>query len=171
LRPARLVALLVTLTALSITFPSGAQASPLRWGRIVTGLGGADRAIGVEPTYGDCQAVADCRAWMESGCDPVLATRAPAPAVTASIVDVANLADGHTPRVIELSPSGDLGLRWGQVVVQFWRGCSEVYEARMLTGYEDAQRRPRRAWAVPLGANWMTITSNVDNINVGWTLR
>jgi hypothetical protein len=166
--------------AMAVALPEQAQAAPERSGDIVTGLGGTQRAIGW-PGYavqGECEAAADCLAWLESGCDPALAGREPA--VMASIVDVAELADGETPRRFELSGSGQQGLRWGQVLVQFWRtappnmypwfNCNEIQGTRFLTGYEGSYGRPPTR-IVPLGAKWMTVTSNFDNIHVGWRLH
>lgn len=151
-----------------------AQAEPLRSGSIVVGAGSSQRAIGWpgEAVDGECQMVPDCLAWLESGCDPALAGREPA--VTASIVDVSDLADGHTPRRITLS---GVGLHWGEVLVQFWRStpgnrypwfdCQEIEGSSFLTGYAR-HNGPR---AIPLGASWMTITTNVDNTTISWALR
>lgn len=150
-----------------------ASAKPLRTGSIVAGVGSSQRAIGWpgEAVDGECQVVPDCLVWLESGCDPDLAGREPA--MTASIVDVAELADGTTPRSITLSGTG---LHWGEVLVQFWRStpgnmypwfdCQEIEGSSYLTGYpRNNQPRP-----IPLGATWMTITTNVDNTTVTWTL-
>src|SRR5688500_10299748 len=74
-----------------------AKAAPLRSGTIVAGAGGSERAIGWpgQALDGECQMVADCLAWLESGCDRDFAGREPA--TMASIIDVADLADGRTP--------------------------------------------------------------------------
>lgn len=100
----------------------------------------------------------------------------------ASIVEVADLADGRTTRVIGLSTFGGAGLQWREVPVQFWRevknptpypwfNCSEIEGSRFLTGYERYRYgRPRPRRFIPVGAMWMTVTSNFDNINVEWTL-
>jgi hypothetical protein len=153
---------------------ASADGTPLRAGSIAAGVGSSQRAIGWpgEAVDGECQMVADCLAWLESGCDPALAGREPA--VTASIVDVRGLADGRTPRSITLS---GIGLHWGEVLVQFWRStpgnmypwfdCQEVEGSSYLTGY-PRHERPR---PIPLDATWMTITTNVDNTTVSWALR
>jgi hypothetical protein len=166
-------ALAIALVAL----PWPAQATPARTGMIMGGLGGSQRGIGWpgQAIEGECQIAPDCLAWLESGCDPALAGREPA--ATASIVDVADLADGETTRVIDLAPFGGAGLRWGEVLVQFWRpsgkhmypwfNCMEIQGSRFLAGY-DWRRSDRRV--IPAGAKWMTVTSNFDNIGVVWRL-
>lgn len=153
--------------------PTVQATSPHRIGTIVDGVGSSQRAIGRpgEAVDGECQMVVDCLAWLESGCDPALAGREPA--VMASIVDVADLADGRTPRSITLSGHG---LHWGEVLVQFWRStpghmypwfdCEEIEGSSFLTRY-PRHNQPR---AIPLGARWMTITTNVDNTTVSWAL-
>ena len=162
--------------AMITALPSRAQATPARSGMIVGGLGGSERGIGWpgQAVEGECQIAPDCLAWLESGCDPALAGREPA--VMASIVDVAGLADGRAPRFFSLSSFGGQGLRWGQVLVQFWRdegthmypwfNCSEIAGTRFLTGYD----RSPSASVVPADAKWMTVTSNFDNVNVVWRL-
>ena len=168
-----LIGVLVAV-ALALAPTAHAKTTPLRKGSIVVGVGSSQRAIGWpgEAVDGECQMVPDCVAWLESGCDPALVGREPA--VTASIVDVADLADGRTPRSITLSGTG---LHWGEVLVQFWRStpgnmypwfdCREIAEASYLTGY-PRNSAPR---AIPLGARWMTITTNIDNTTVTWALR
>src|SRR5688500_13131207 len=68
-----------------------APSPPLRSGRIV---GGPD-TTGSAP----CGLAPDCVAWLQSGCNPALAGRDPA--LHTSIVDVSDLADGTTRRVLE----------------------------------------------------------------------
>lgn len=169
-----LTAIVMAGVAPTVQAKAQATATTHRTGTIVVGVGSSERAIGWpgEAVDGECQMVADCLAWLESGCDPALAGREPA--VMATIVDVRDLADGRTPRSIRLSGTG---LHWGEVLVQFWRStpeamypwleCEEIVESSYLTGYP----RHDQSRAIPLGAKWMTITTNVDNTTVTWTLR
>src|SRR5687768_11010259 len=92
-----LVITLVTLATMRLPgmalSASPAISPPLRSGTII---GGPD-TMGSAP----CGLTAECAAWLQSGCSPALAGRDPA--LHTSIVDVADLADGTTPRVFEFS--------------------------------------------------------------------
>ena len=112
----------------------------------------------------------ECRAWLDSGCNPALAGREPA--LTASIQDVSDIADGATTRTFEWGATDDSG----GVVVQLWNGnCAEI------TGTEwrslDRQGVYCCSWiqhktttlVIPRDARWMTVTTN-DTANLRWTL-
>ncbi len=154
---------LVMMTALP--FGARAEPEPLRSGTIVS-------AVYTTSTAMDCQWLPDCRAWLESHCNPALTGRDPA--WLTSIVDVADLADGTTPRVFEyrdVRRGGPPGANMGGVMVQFWReGCTEIPSSRW-DPWDDVTWE--KSWgttlAVPSGAKWMTVGGN-DSINFVWTL-
>lgn len=113
---------------------------------------------------------AECRVWLDSGCDAALAGRDPA--VTASIEDVSDLADGATPRNFEW----DAAVDDGGVVVQLWTGeCTEIEG----TEWRSLDRQGRccswiqhksTTFVMPPDATWMTVTTN-DTVMVEWTLN
>lgn len=120
---------------------------------------------------------AECRAWLDSGCNPALAGRDPA--VTASIEAISDLADGTTIRTFQwdaaTTPEGDLG----GVVVQMWKGdCTEIRDADWWE-WRSANRQgtyccswvqeKTTTFAIPRTARWMTVTTN-DTVRVQWTL-
>lgn len=175
----RLVALALTVSAAVALPPSVRADEPLRSGTI-TGWGYTWPAM-FSGEARNCQwnewyladgvggANPECRAWLESGCDPALAGREPA--VTASIQDVSDLADGATARLFNWSAPPETD--YGGVVLQLWRtDCTEIAgsEWRSL-------RRRWPSWAnefsarfvIPSDAAWMTVTTN-DTAAVRWTL-
>ena len=141
---------------------------PARSGTIVGGSGWF-----VEGQVGGCQLAPDCAAWVQSDCDPALTEREPA--WMASIVDVAELADGRTRRIFEWGAGDPWGLMWGGTVVQFWQeDCTEMRGHRWRSTDCDGDATGRDCWSttirIPLYAKWMTVSSSPDNLNVSWTL-
>lgn len=168
--------------------PVARSAEPaLRSGRIASGVLTTSPAV-------DCSLVPDCRAWLQTGCRPTLAGRDPA--WLASIVDVRDLADGTTPRMLVIRPGAPAGRIIGGVFVQFWRDhCIELRSASWHSfwdcgaaanpyrryGPRPPCRKTRSANAVvgleqvqttltiPPGVAWMTVSAN-DNVNLTWQL-
>lgn len=172
----------VVVVAMTISAPQSPAAvpKPARSGTI-TGWGATWVAM-FNGEARDCQwsewiagANPECSAWLESGCNPALAGREPA--VTASIVDVRNLADGRTPRVFAWratasSPGFGIG---GGAVVQLWRkDCTEIHASKWRSalwhGTGNWQNRTWTRFTIPKSAGWMTVTTN-DTIELRWTLR
>ena len=150
---------------------SAARQEPVRSGTI-TGWGATWVAMyNGEPR--DCQwGNPECLAWLKSGCSPALAGREPA--VTASIVDIADVADGTTSRELHWRaisyPGWTVG---GGVVVQLWReGCTEIRRSkwRSVDGTGSfPTRRSSTSFRIPRAAKWMTVTTN-DTALLEWTL-
>src|SRR5688500_3266235 len=117
-----LLSLLIVGSALSSAEASAAGPKPLRSGTIEGGTGVIFAGGQPAGERWGCEYAAECRAWLESSCNPALTGREPA--LTASIVDVGALADGRTDR----------SFRWTApylvhpgAVIQFWgRSCTEV---------------------------------------------
>ena len=165
---------LVTIAAIAgllLALPSSVRAEePLRSGMI----------IGGEYTYfamnngmaQDCQwPNPECRVWLASGCDPALAGRDPA--MTASIEEVSQLADGTTTRSFDWTGGAPSAVHWGGVVVQFWaEDCTEIPGAawRSLIAPCCWTNANGTTFAIPRQARWMTVTTN-DNLKVEWALR
>lgn len=119
----------------------------------------------------------ECSAWLKSGCNPALAGHNPA--VTASIVDITNLADGTTPRVFHWR--GTSYPQWeggGGVVIQLWRkDCTEIGASRWRSSYSYYRdyhlawtTRTSTTFSIPSSARWMTVITN-DSPTLRWTLR
>ena len=172
---------LAVVAALAVGLPTAVRANePLRSGTI-TGWGYTWPAM-FSGEARNCQwdewalagvrgANPECRIWLDSGCDPELAGREPA--VTASIEDISDLADGATIRTFEWDapPEAD----HGGVVVQLWNAdCTEIGG----TEWRSVNRRGSccswtqertTTFVVPRRATWMTVTTN-DTVDVRWTL-
>lgn len=166
----RLSAVLATTISLVMMLPSPASASPLRSGSIISGTGQSPANFWVRGMEG-CVGAPACSAWLQSACQPALAGQNPA--LHASIVDVGDLADNTTSRVLDVR-SG-IGINWGGFIVQFWtetkipdpwQYCDEVTRSR-LNSWECGALCTFR---IPRDAKWMTITSKPDNTNIDWTL-
>ena len=167
-----------TMAAPSVTRPMpGTAAAPQRSGTII----GSGDISGNLP----CGLAPDCAAWLQSGCDPALAGHDPA--WLTSIVDVSDLADGTTRRVLSTRRT----LWRSGVYIQLWRGnCDEIGECASTRwspstepwrdwdrplGCHRAEIPPSRwAWGDPLiiprRARWMTISAS-SAVNTVWTLR
>ena len=95
--------------------------------------------------------------------------------MTASIENVAKLADGTTKRFFQWRATSYPG--WGiggGVVIQMWRkDCTEIsaskWRSASWVGPGDWFNRPSTNLVIPLGAAWMTVTTN-DTANLRWTL-
>lgn len=115
----------------------------------------------------------ECIAWLESGCNPSLAGRNPA--VTASIENIGELADGTTQRDFSWRATSYPG--WGTgggVVLQFWReDCTEIRSSKWhsldRSRWPRLTSRPDTTFVIPRDAEWMTVTTN-DTANLKWTL-
>lgn len=167
----RVLFLAVLVAALLAVAPSAAARAaapkPLRSGTIEGGTGVIFAGGQPAGERWGCEYAAECRTWLESGCNPALAGHDRA--LTASIVDVGALADGRTGR----------SFRWTApylvhpgAVIQFWgRSCTEV------PGSERHTHNPYRnacgtceAFPIPLGAKWMTVSANWTSAHITWTL-
>ena len=133
---------------------SDAASAPLRSGTII---GGPD-TMGSAP----CGVAPDCAAWLQSGCSPALAGRDPA--LFTSIVDVADLADGTTPRLFEFSKT----VLWSGVLLQFWDGsCRQVGDCLGV----DTDPADDNWWLglyAPLGCRSAEIEEARDSYNYDW---
>lgn len=176
-RVVRLVLLAGTVTALAapVGLASAVRASePVRSGTIVSGTG----PTGTSPGWGmdGCVGAPNCRSWIVSGCDARLAGQEPAP--MAAIVDVGDLADGATPRSLDVK--GGVGINWGGFFVQFWTDskmasplgehCEEIAGTRRTSWRHCGRLGNHCVFAIPADARWMTITSTPDNTHINWKL-
>lgn len=155
--------------------PTPAAPKPVRAGTI-TGWGYTWPAMFSGAAW-ECQsngwtvgANPECVAWLKSGCNPALAGRNPA--VTASIVDVTQLADGTSSRTFRWR--APQGFDFGGVVVQLWRrDCKEITASKWVSAewHYLAPRTNRKSttFVIPPTAAWMTVTTN-DTANIEWTL-
>lgn len=145
---------MAVLIALIVVPAHGAAAGgqPVRSGNIVTGYQ-SDHLLG-EP--GTCWTAPDCVAWLKAGCAPALAGRQPA--VMASIVDVADLADGVTSWWFD----NDYGYTEypGWVGIQLWRrDCTEIKRSR---------GSGNQFLTIPARAKWMTVTAAPSLPRLDW---
>lgn len=158
---------------------SAARQEPTRSGTI-TGWGATWVAM-FNGEARDCQwsewvagANPECAAWLQSGSNPALAGRNPA--VTASIENVAEFADGTTPRHFDWRAIGYPGFGiGGGVVVQLWRkDCTEIRSSKWRSaewyGPGRWSNRSSTTFPIPSDAKWMTVTTN-DTANLRWNLR
>ena len=141
---------------------------PVRSGSILTGTGWVfDNALG------GCQVSPECAAWLQNDCSPTLVGIDPG--VTASIADVAGLADGRTERIFEFGSGDPRGPVWGGAQVQFWDyNCTEIRAMRWRSTDCDGDATGRdcvkKRFRIPVSARWMTVTGYQDNVNLTWTL-
>ena len=171
--------LLVGLAAASSAEITAVGSKPVRSGMI---LGGAGlETAGGEPNpaleRSGCEYTVECQAWVQSGCNPALAGHDPV--LTASIVDVGDLADGRTPRTLsmEFQRMPPWGL-WPGVVIQLWRpDCTEIHGAKRHTIGSDstcewAQHSVARCepFRIPTGTKWMTLSGYVTTVDLSWAL-
>ena len=176
-----LIAVLIALVGASAQSASVRADQPLRSGTIVSGTGETPANPWVTGMEG-CVGAPTCSAWLQSGCAPALA--GVDPALQASIVDVADLADGVTVRRIQVQD--DAGLNGGPRIIQFWRGngmdeYDVVNEPAGLDGQGCKELLAHRldrwdGWThgstfrIPATARFMTISSSTDSTNTTWTL-
>lgn len=173
-----LAAILAVAAITATAAPSPAAPKPARSGTITGwGITWPASGWGVSTFDGralDCQSGnPECLAWLTSGCSAALAGRDPA--VTASIVDVAKLADGRTARTFAWRAGDPVGPAAGGVVVQLWRkDCTEIRASKWrsaLWGRSSlSANRHHATFVIPRDAAWMTVTTN-DTANLRWTLR
>lgn len=139
-----LTILMTALIALPVTPAHSAtvKEEPARSGTIVAGLSGLHHDVLI-----GCEMALDCRAWLDSDCDPDLTGRDPA--LFASILDVAGLAARNQAWIFEHAPGAA-----AYADVQFWRNdCTEIKRARWGSG-----RCARCSLHIPASAKWMTVT-------------
>jgi hypothetical protein len=157
-----------TSGTISVTLSNLELPEPVLSGSIVSGTGWV-----LDGLTGGCQISPECAAWLQSGCDQTLELRNPG--LTASIVDVDELADGPPiERVFRFGPS-DAGLVWGGVQLQFWSSdCVEIPRTRWRStdcrGDETGVDCSSLRFRIPPEAKWMTVTGYQDNVNLAWTL-
>lgn len=171
------LSLLAGSAAVGTAAPSAAGPKPLRSGTIAVGTG--VNTLG-EPPGGNrwgCEYAVDCRAWLDSGCNPALAGRDPV--LSASIVDVATLADGRTSRSFSWETPANVH---AGVMLQFWQqGCtasantewhsvnSRTSRCESRPGWPDpnAQCKPL---VIPRGAKWMTVSAYWTTAHLTWNV-
>ncbi len=163
-------------------------ADPVRSGTIVGGngveLGGGEPWEQPAAERSGCEYAVDCVAWLQSGCNPALAGHDPV--MTASIVDVADLADGSTRRTLRMEAPHIPP--WGVfpgVVIQSWRqDCTEIPDTKRHSLGSDAacDDGPPGHWPsgrpevtdctlhIPAEATWMTLSAYVTTVRLSWTL-
>jgi hypothetical protein len=176
-----LVALTAAVLALGPAFsPVRAQWGALRSGTIVGGTGlelaGGQPWEQPEAERSGCEYAVDCLAWLQSGCNPALAGHDPV--LTASIVDVGDLADGTTTRSLRLeAPSLPPWGLYPGAVVQFWRQDCTGTGAKLHSLGSDSKchgsapaGRVRCTFAIPAGARWMTLSGYVTTVQLSWVL-
>ena len=164
--PIFLMTVLLALTLVPVHSASAEE--PVLSGTIVSGVSGLHHGVLV-----GCQMAADCRVWVESGCDPVLTGRDPA--LSASIEDVAGLAR-NSGWIFEHAQGAA-----AYAAVQYWRNdCTEIKSAAW--GTRQCRVCPVR---LPAAAKWMTVTGYTYNpwavwlpipstsgpLTLNWTLR
>lgn len=170
--------LIVGAAAIGSAQPSAAEPKSMRSGTIEggTGLEMAGGQPWENPAFerSGCEYAVDCQAWLQSGCNPALAGHDPA--LTTSIVDVRNLADGRTRRSFSTASSMSPG--WPGAVIQLWRqNCTEIKDAKWHTIGSDSrcEFHPYPAlrceeFRIPKGAKWMTVSGYVTTVHLSWTL-
>lgn len=174
---------IVALLALPVTPLSAARANQtLRSGTIVSGTGETVANPWVTGMEG-CVGAPTCSAWLQSGCAPALAGADPA--LHTSIVDVADLADGVTPRVLRTRRGVPIS-GGGTLVVQFWtrsdqwdfidepagldgERCWELLDDR-LTWPECPSFVEGCTFRIPAAAEFITISAEPDTTEHTWTL-
>lgn len=138
---------------------------PLRSGRILAAHADSSEYTWVYP-WGGCSGAPECIAWLESDCSAELAGRDPA--VTSSIENVTELADGTTGRMLAFRDADSEVFGSGRLIVEFWTAdCHQIvgsYSAHRVVCSNGCRFR------IPRLARWMTITSKPQNASVEWTL-
>jgi hypothetical protein len=160
--------LAVALTVVSPPIAAQAAPKPVRMGTIIDGL----FLMGPGSTPG-CADSPDCAAWLAAGCPAEVAGQDPA--VEASIVDVAALANGDEHR-FTVGRGEPVSLEWGEgVVVQFWtKRCERIpfagWRSKEWVGYGRWESQHETMLTIPPGAAWMTVVPGYDNLNITWRL-
>ena len=184
-RVMRLALLLTIGFAMTTILPPAARAvgtKPVRSGTILGGVGvelaGGQPWENPAAERSGCEYAAECQAWLQSGCNPALA--GVDPVLTASIVDVRDLADGRTSRSLDMvAPSVPPWGLFPGAVVQFWRNdCTEIDDAKLHTIGSDAtceqprgvHQGSRCTFHIPIGVRWMTLSGYATTVHLSWTL-
>lgn len=169
----RLISVAVLCALIMAPVPSAVAAEESLSGTILTGGDGLRWFVG--DRLSGCQMSPDCRAWLETDCDPALSGRDPAP--TASIEDIGGFADGVTPWTFQFEPDFEYG---GWVTVQLWQeGCVEIESSRWRSvnssGECAADPCESISLVIPRTARWMTVTGYPsgppwigDVVDPGW---
>lgn len=157
-----------TTGTISVTLANVPPARPVRSGTIVTGTATSGDAWAARENHlGTCELSPACGAWLASGCNPALSNRDPA--AMASIVGVGDLADGRTTRVFGYEYAKP-GPNWGPIDIQFWRqDCTQIHSARWRS-WQEGRHGDAQHLTVPMSAEWMTVSTTVDNARFAWTL-
>lgn len=147
--------------------PSAAGAKTLRSGTI---QGGTGVIFAGEQPAGErwgCEYSGDCRAWLQSSCNPALAGHDPS--LTASIVAVGALADGRTRRSFQWRGGGKVH---PGAVIQFWqKDCTEAPNSLRHTHNPYSNSCGTcEPFRIPRGATWMTVSANWTTVQLTWTL-
>ena len=168
----------VVLAAGLVLSPARAEEPPLRSGTILGGTGvktgGGDPWEPPAAQRSGCEHALECLAWLQSGCNPALTGHDPV--LTASIVDVGDLADGRTSRGLNMvAPRVPPWGLFPGVVIQHWReDCSEIADAKVHTLGSDTPCRwdghSRCQFRIPADARWMTVSGYVTTARLDWTL-
>lgn len=151
----------------------------VRSGTIVTG--GSILWYFVGDQLDGCEMAPDCRVWLETGCDPALTGRDVG--LTASIEDVADLADGRSRWRVEIVSRQPQA---AMAEIQFWgQDCAEIRRSRWRSGGCDLADRSEDycrsgLLRIPASARWMTVTGypylpwlaevDPESYTLNWTL-
>lgn len=159
-----------TTGTITVTLSNVSPPEPVRSGTISTGTGWL-----LDSELGGCQMSPECGAWLANDCDAPFDEWDPG--VTASIVDVDELADGPpVERVFRFGPGRPAApWLWGGAHLEFWTSdCLEIPEARWRStdcnGDASGRDCSSHRFLIPLTAKWMTVTGYQDNFNLIWTL-
>lgn len=171
----RAISAIILLALTVVPAPNAAaDETTVRSGTIVTG--GDELRYFVGDALEGCRMAPDCRAWLEADCDPALSGRDVG--LTASIEDVADLADGTTPWRFELER--DSSCCGGAGDLQLWsRNCTEITGSRWRS--RQCDHCSSTVLRIPRAAKWMTVTGfprlpwvnellDPDSLTLEWTL-
>lgn len=151
-----------------VTLSNQLPAEPVRSGSIVGGTGWfLDNALG------GCQGSPECSAWLNSRCDHALTGWNPG--ITASIVDVDDLADDPSVERVFRFGSGQPWALAGGVELQFWDfHCKELADLRWRSTNCDGDGLGSICssfrFRLPSNAKWMTVIGYQADTNLAWTL-
>lgn len=152
----RIISVAVLCALALAPIPRAVAGEGARSGTIVTGGAGLDYFVG--DRLAGCEMSPDCRAWLETDCNPALTGGEPA--LTASIVDVSELADGATSWVFRFETDFEYG---GRARVELWQqDCEEIASSRWRStdcnGDGKTDYCESTTFSIPQSARWMTVT-------------